>query len=45
MGNSLYGNGFSLHRESDMFNYWERSGTAAGLLGIIQSALGQLIVD
>lgn len=40
-----YGNGMSLHRESEMFNYWMRNGATAGLLGLIQASLGQVIVD
>lgn len=42
-----YGNGMALHRESEMFNYWQRmgGGTGFGLLPIIQQSLGQVIVD
>lgn len=39
-----YGNGMSLHRESEMFNYWSRNGDF-GLIPIIQDSLGQAIVD
>lgn len=37
----------SLHRESEMFSYWERGGggTGRGLWQIITSSLGQVIVD
>lgn len=42
-----YGNGMALHRESELFTYWQRAGGGNGpaLLPIIQSMLGQLIVD
>lgn len=40
-----YGNGFSFHRESDMFNYWEANGAVAGMMYVINSYLGQVITD
>lgn len=42
-----YGNGMALHRESEMFSYWQRNGggTGFGLLPIIQQSLGQVMVD
>lgn len=39
-----YGNGMSLHRESEMFNYWNTNGDY-GLRGIINRSLGQVMVD
>lgn len=41
----MYGNGMSLHRESEMFNYWKRNGRENALRSIIQQSLGQAIVD
>lgn len=42
-----YGNGMSLHRESQLFSYWELNGggTGFGLIPIINRQLGQVIVD
>lgn len=40
-----YGNGMAVHRESQMFSYWQKNGAQAGLLNIIQNSLGQVIVD
>ncbi len=42
-----YGNGMALHKESEMFSYWQRmgGGTGFGLLPIIQASLGQVITD
>lgn len=40
-----YGNGMALHRESQMFSYWRKNGTEAGLINIINQALGQVVVD
>lgn len=39
-----YGNGMSLFREDELFNFWKRSGDA-GLVAIINQALGQVVVD
>jgi len=39
------GNGMAFHRESQMFNFWERNGKAAGIINIINGGLGQVIVD
>lgn len=39
-----YGNGMALHRESQMFSYWQRNGND-GLVAIINAALGQVITD
>lgn len=39
-----YGNGMSIHRESEMFNYWKRNGDY-GLVPIINQSLGQAMVD
>lgn len=35
----------AVHRESQMFSYWQKNGATAGLLNIIQQSLGQVIVD
>lgn len=42
-----YGNGMSLHRESEMFNYWQNAGggMGPGLRGIIDGSLGQVLAD
>ncbi len=40
-----YGNGMSLHRESQLFSYWEKNGNIAGIANIINSGMGQVIVD
>lgn len=40
-----YGNGMALHRESQMFSYWEKNGAVAGLMNIINAQLGQVIID
>lgn len=39
-----YGNGVAIHRESELFSYWQRNGDF-GLLPIIQQSLGQTLVD
>lgn len=39
-----YGNGMSLHKESQMFSYWKRNGDY-GLIPIINQSLGQAMVD
>ena len=38
------GNGMALHRESEMFSYWQRGGQY-GLLPIIQQSLGHVMID
>lgn len=42
-----FGNGMALHRESEMFSYWQRfgGGTGFGLLPIIQQSIGHVLVD
>lgn len=44
-----YGNGVSLHRESEMFNYWQPEGgnrlNDTALRGIIERVMGQVVVD
>lgn len=35
----------AVHRESQMFSYWQKNGATVGLLNIIQQSLGQVIVD
>lgn len=40
-----YGNGMSVHKESEMFNYWEQNGREAALIRIINESLGQVLVD
>jgi N4-gp56 family major capsid protein len=39
-----YGNGMSIHRESELFNYWQQNGSF-GLVPILRRHLGQVIVD
>lgn len=40
-----YGNGMAFHRESNMFNYWQRNGDIYGILNIINNGMGQVIID
>lgn len=44
-----YGNGVSLHRESEMFNYWQPEGgnqlNDNALRGLIDRVMGQVLVD
>lgn len=39
-----YGNGMSLHRESELFSYWQRGGDNA-LREIVDASIGQMVVD
>jgi len=42
-----HGNGIAMHRESDMFSYWQSGGGGTGfsLLPVIQQGIGQALVD
>lgn len=44
-----YGNGVSLHRESEMFNYWQPEGgntlNDTALRGLIERVMGQVVTD
>ena len=42
----MYGNGMSLHRTSELFNYWKLAEAGGyGLRPIIEKSLGQVVVD
>ena len=46
-GNSAYGNGMSIHKESNLFVYWQMrgGGTGSGLYPIINQSLGHVVTD